>query len=330
MGRKQPKTCVWVSAVGRERNFAKVSDCFPLLKLDRMIDWQPIEQYLNRQRTRYLRDHRGRPAYPLLSMFKAVLLGQWHSLSDPELEHSLITRIDFNLLCRFDELSIPDYSTLCRYRNWLAQDNTLSELLKLINRQLTEKGLKVEKASAAVVDATIIQTAGSKQRQAIEVDEEGQISGQTTPSKDSDARWIKKNGLYKLGYKQHTRTDVEGYIEKLYITPTNAHECTHLSPLLEGLPKGTTVYADKGYDSAENRQHLEEHQLQDGIMRKSLPQTVRCRKRKPNATGICRRPVAMCLNLLKAANRLSAPAAAQKATGCLIIGYLGRIKGVFG
>ena len=41
-------------------------------------------------------------------MFKAVLLGQWHSLSDPELEHSLITRIDFNLFCRFDELSIPD------------------------------------------------------------------------------------------------------------------------------------------------------------------------------------------------------------------------------
>ncbi|HEZ0252722.1 TPA: IS5/IS1182 family transposase, partial [Neisseria meningitidis] len=60
---------------------AKHIDCFPLLKLDQVIDWQPIEQYLNRQRTRYLRDHRGRPAYPLLSMFKAVLLGQWHSLS---------------------------------------------------------------------------------------------------------------------------------------------------------------------------------------------------------------------------------------------------------
>ena len=210
---------------------AKHIDRFPLLKLDQVIDWQPIEQYLNRQRTRYLRDHRGRPAYPLLSMFKAVLLGQWHSLSDPELEHSLITRIDFNLFCRFDELSIPDYSTLCRYRNWLAQDDTLSELLELINRQLAEKNLKVEKASAAVVDATIIQTAGSKQRQAIEVDEEGQVSGQTTPSKDKDARWTKKNGLYRLGYKQHTRTDEEGYIEKLQITPANTHECNHLSPL---------------------------------------------------------------------------------------------------
>ena len=84
---------------------AKHIDRFPLLKLDQMIDWQPIEQYLNRQKTRYLRDHRGRPTYPLLSMFKAVLLGQWHSLSDPE--HSLITRINFNLFCRFDELSIP-------------------------------------------------------------------------------------------------------------------------------------------------------------------------------------------------------------------------------
>ena len=29
-------------------------DRFPLLKLDQVIDWQPIEQYLNHQRTRYL------------------------------------------------------------------------------------------------------------------------------------------------------------------------------------------------------------------------------------------------------------------------------------
>ena len=208
---------------------AKHIDRFPLLKLDQVIDWQPIEQYLNRQRTRYVRDHRGRPAYSLLSMFKAILLGQWHSLSDPELEHSLITRIDFNLFCRFDELSIPDYSTLCRYRNWLAQDDTLSELLELINRQLTEKGLKVEKASAAVIDATIIQTAGSKQRQAIEVDEEGQVSGQTTPSKDKDARWTKKNGLYRLGYKQHTRTDEEGWLEH---EVTHLTVCEYLKPLL--------------------------------------------------------------------------------------------------
>ena len=194
--------------------------------------------------------------------------GQWHSLSDPELEHSLITRIDFNLFCCFDELSIPDYSTLCRYRNWLAQDNTLSELLELINRQLTAKGLKIEKASAAVIDATIIQTAGSKQRQAIEVDEEGQVSGQTTPSKDSDARWTKKNGLYRLGYKQHTRTGEEGWLEHEvthltvceYLKPLLAHGidtlvlgCTHfplLKPLI-GREAGNVALVDSAITTAE-------------------------------------------------------------------------------
>ena len=164
------------------------------------------------------------------------------------------------------------------------------------------------------------------------VDEEGQISGQTTPSKDKDARWIKKNGLYKLGYKQHTRTDAEGYIEKLHITPANAHECKHLSPLLEGLPEGTTVYADKGYDSEENRQHLEDHQLLDGIMRKAHRNRYLSKTRYvvEQSFGTLHRKFryaraayfgllkvsaqshlkAMCLNLLKAANRLSAPVAA--------------------
>ena len=117
-------------------------DRFPLLKLDQVIDWQPIEQYLNRQRTRYLRDHRGRPAYPLLSMFKAVLLGQWHSLSDPDSNSSLITRIDFNLFCRLRRVEHPRLQHLMPLPQPAAQDDTLSELLELINRQLTEKKTK--------------------------------------------------------------------------------------------------------------------------------------------------------------------------------------------
>ena len=318
-------------------------DRFPLIKLDRILDWTPIEQYLASRKTRYLRDNGGRPAYPLLCMFKAVLLGQWHSLSDPELEYSLITRIDFQLFCRFDDFRIPDHSTLCRFRNWLAQDDTLAKLMTLINRQLTEKGLKVEKAQAAVIDATIIQTAGGKQRQAIEVDKSGAICGETSPSKDQDARWTKKNGKFKLGYKQHTRTDSDGYIEKLHISPANAHECNHFEPLLENITSGATVYADKGYDSKANREHLQSKQLSDGIMRKakrgqSLSAQEKQRNKELSKTryvveqsfGTLHRKFryarasyfgllkvaaqshlkAICLNLLKAANRLSVPVAA--------------------
>ncbi|SUO93481.1 hypothetical protein [Suttonella ornithocola] len=53
-------------------------------------------------------------------------------------------------------MHIPDHSTLCRYRNWLAESKLLPKLLKLINRQWEAKGLKVEKAETAIVDATII------------------------------------------------------------------------------------------------------------------------------------------------------------------------------
>ncbi|HFC8519122.1 TPA: transposase, partial [Neisseria weaveri] len=49
----------------------------------------------------------------------------------------------------------------------------------------------------------------------------------------------------------------------------NAHECKHLLPLLADIAEGSTVYADKGYDSMENRQHLEERQLRDGIIQKA-------------------------------------------------------------
>ena len=113
--------------------------------------------------------------------------------------------------------------------------------------------------------------------------------------------------------------------------------------MLEGIAEGTTVYADKGYDSKENRQHLKEHQLLDGIMRKAhrnhpLTEAQTKRNRYLSKTryvveqsfGTLHRKFryaraayfglikvstqshlkAMCLNLLKAANRLSAPVAA--------------------
>ena len=39
-------------------------------------------------------------------MFCAILLGQWCSLSDPELECSLVTYLDFMLFCDFpDEMN---------------------------------------------------------------------------------------------------------------------------------------------------------------------------------------------------------------------------------
>ncbi|WP_323204717.1 transposase, partial [Neisseria meningitidis] len=146
---------------------------------------------------------------------------------------------------------------------------------------------------------------------------------------------------YKLGYKQHTRTDAEGYIEKLHITPANAHECKHLR-LVGRTPKVRPSMPTKarqcGKPATSGRTSVA-----DGIMRKAcrnrpLTETQTKRNRYLSKTRyvveqsfgtlhrkfryaraayfglICARAQshlkAMCLNLLKAANRLSAPAAA--------------------
>ena len=108
------------------------TDRFPLLKITQLLDWQAIEQTLANHKVNYIRDNGGRPAYPLLPMFRAILLGQWHSLSDPELERSLVTRLDFIIFCQFpDEMNQPDHSTLNRFRNWLIKEG-LKPLQNLI------------------------------------------------------------------------------------------------------------------------------------------------------------------------------------------------------
>lgn len=120
-------------------------------------------------------------------MLKAVLLGQWHNLSDPELEHALAVRADFIIFCDFEDIELPDPSTLCRFRQWLIANDLLKALLKEINHQFEQQGLKVNQAQVAIVDASIIQSAGAPKRKALEVCEDGTVKD-TEVSADTEAR----------------------------------------------------------------------------------------------------------------------------------------------
>ncbi|WP_430472165.1 transposase [Wielerella bovis] len=88
-------------------------------------------------------------------------------------------------------------------------------------------------------------------------------------SKDTDAKWTIKSGHWHLGYKLHARTDAEGFIEQIHVTPANVVDVNHLVSVLDKIEEGVTVYADKGYDSKDNRAFLENSKLKDGIMRKA-------------------------------------------------------------
>ncbi len=64
----------------------------------------------------------------------------------------------------------PDETTLCRFRNWLMHTGLMPILLEEINAKLKSRGLRVERSKdAAIIDATIIETAGGKTPKHLEV-----------------------------------------------------------------------------------------------------------------------------------------------------------------
>jgi len=52
------------------------------------------------------------------------------------------------------------------------------------------------------------------------------------PGVDSEARWIKKAGKLRYGFKKHIGTDPEGLILGVVTTSANESEITHLEDIL--------------------------------------------------------------------------------------------------
>ncbi|MBI3211664.1 MAG: transposase [Simkania negevensis] len=84
-----------------------------LVKLNQLIDWEKITPHLRGIHKNEVNPKGGPKAYSSLAMFKALLLGQWHSLSDPALEEALRVRLDFMVFTGLENPEeVPDETTL--------------------------------------------------------------------------------------------------------------------------------------------------------------------------------------------------------------------------
>jgi IS5 family transposase len=96
-------------------------------------------------------------------MFKALLLQSWHNLSDPGLEKQLARELLFR---RFVELSladsVPDYSTIWRFRQLLEKQDLMGTLLSEVNRQLSHQCLYIRSGEISMVDVSVIQIQHSR------------------------------------------------------------------------------------------------------------------------------------------------------------------------
>jgi IS5 family transposase len=260
-----------------------------------MINWKPVEKLLKRGLGRTSEITAGAKSYPAVQMFRVLLLQQWYNLSDQDTEAVMCDRLSFIRFVGFSlEESVPDHTTICRFRNLLVAKKLLEPLLNEINRQLEIEGKLVKKGVA--VDASII-TSAARPRKRVDVEilvcdrEEAalpcaeQTLESVSYSHDRDASWTKKGKEFHYGYKAHTSVDVEtGLVLAGHVTPANHSDTGELAVLVKEsrLPVKSRVYADKGYTSANNRKILKQYQCKDGIMHRAYrnkPLTVRERNR---------------------------------------------------
>lgn len=181
----------------------------------------------------------GRAGYPVLVMFKAVLLQALYGLSERELEAALGDRLSFR---RFVGLSIedaaPDHTTLNRFRNGLAQAGLLEKLFSELDRQLEQAGVILKRGT--MLDATLIEAVSARPRTGRD--------GQERPSKDPDAAFAKRSGKAgsTFGYKAHVGVDDgSGLIRAVITTPANINDTTPADELILGDEK--VVWADAAY-----------------------------------------------------------------------------------
>ena len=272
-----------------------------LLKLNHLVNWDELSELLNKKLGKAQEVVAGKPSYDYLSMYKILLLQQWHNLSDPKMEESLKTRIDFMWFTGFGlasvDFAVPDETTICRFRGKLVKHNILDKLLKLVNRQLERHNLKVKITNGAILDATLIEAAvNSKAKPNVIVEdrkEEDNNSGgadvnkpvedqlpkvlkanqQTEIEIDKDAKWLKKRNKNVFGYKNFVTTDTtDGYIESVEVTPANVSEIRHLDAALSTIDNHADIkvlFTDKGYYSQANIDLLKSKGIGNGIMKKA-------------------------------------------------------------
>ena len=160
-------------------------------------------------------------------MFKVLVLQSLYNLSDDQTEYQIRDRISF---MRFLGLGlgdrVPDAKTIWLFRNQLAERELMKKLFERFDRFLSGQGFQAKGGTR--VDASWVEVPRQhNKRQENEEIKASQLpkSFQENPykarQKDTDARWVKKNGTNYYGYKNHAQVDVKSK----FIRDYDSHWC---------------------------------------------------------------------------------------------------------
>jgi IS5 family transposase len=196
----------------------------------------------------------GRPPMPLEVMLRVYFLQNWYALSDPMAEETLY---DSEAMRRFAGIElgddrIPDETTILNFRHLLERHELTEAIFTDVNRHLADKGITLR--SGTLVDATIIEAPSSTKNKA----------GVRDPEMSS----TKKGNDWYFGMKAHIGVDLDsGVTHSLETSTARVHDSQVWDALLHG--EETSVWADKGYVSAEREADFAGPGKVWGVMRKA-------------------------------------------------------------
>jgi len=211
-----------------------------LAEMERIVPWSRLTAVIE---PLYPKSGRvGRPPIGVPKMLRMYCVRQWYSLADEALEDALYDSQALRDFVGIDlsRESVPDATTLLKFRR-LLQDNDLTRtLFDEINAHLTEQGLLMR--AGTIVDATIIAAPSSTKNE-----------GKT---RDPDMHQTKKGNQWFFGMKAHIGVDAEsGIVHSVVATAANVGDITQAGALLHG--EEEVAFGDAGYRGVNKREEAQ-------------------------------------------------------------------------
>lgn len=263
----------------------------PLFALDKYVDFELFRPTLDGVFKRSPNAPGSKP-YDVVLMFKILILQRLYKLSDQQAEFQITDRMSFTrfLGLRIGE-TIPDYSTLWRFREALTTAGVIKRLFEEFTTHLASRG--VLPREGVIVDASFVEVPrqrNSRQENALikqgEVPEAWTGQPRKLAQKDLDARWSKKGGQSFYGYKNHALCDASSSLIADYVvTDAAVHDSQPLRELIGEKDRGRKLWADSAYKSAEldaqlERWGIENHIHEKGTCVRELDETQRRHNRE--------------------------------------------------
>ena len=194
-----------------------------------LVDWDAFLPIFKKQKAL-----RGRPAYDKILMLKILFLQGWYGISDEELEFQINDRVSFQHFLDFPE-SIPDYSTIWRFREELVESGAAEKLWEELQRQLETYNIKTEKG--VIQDAKFVKADPGKDSS---MNNRGR---EARTSRSKDGSWTKKGSKSFFGFKLHTKVQRNNkLITGMALTTAKTHDGA-----IDLANEDEVVYRDKGY-----------------------------------------------------------------------------------